>query len=112
MMMPVEDLLSGVNQASILTSEESRGVDFAFKPGELSLAAQSCDRGSSRISVPMPGEGVPFVVTIDPEYLSTMLRTIPGDSAISIKMIDDRNGMQFDFADSYRYVAMPLTRDR
>lgn len=110
--IPASDLLSGVNQASILTSEESRGVDFHFKLGELSLSSQSADRGAARISVPMGGDGVPFVIVMDPEYLTPMLRTIPEDSTISIKMVDNKHGIQFDFDDSYKYVVMPLTRDR
>src|SRR5260370_30149279 len=39
--MEVGDLLSAVEQASVVTSEESRGVDFTFGDGLLKLTSQA-----------------------------------------------------------------------
>jgi DNA polymerase-3 subunit beta len=44
--MEVGPLRLAVEQASIVTNEESRGVDFKFAPEALTLASQAADVGS------------------------------------------------------------------
>ena len=43
---------SAVRQAQIVTNEESRGVDFAFSKGLLTLNSQAADIGQSTIELP------------------------------------------------------------
>ena len=50
--MEVGPLLSAVEQASIVTSEESRGVDFTFGDGVLRLSSQAADVGKSTSTCP------------------------------------------------------------
>ncbi len=50
-------LRQAVEQASIVTSEESRGVDFQFGAGALKLASQAADVGSSHVELPIAYEG-------------------------------------------------------
>ena len=46
-----------VEQASIVTSDESRGVDFQFGPGALKLSSQAADVGSSHVDLPIAYDG-------------------------------------------------------
>jgi DNA polymerase III sliding clamp (beta) subunit (PCNA family) len=46
-------LLAAVRQAAIVTSEQSKGVDFSFEPGQLVLAGRSAESGESRIELPI-----------------------------------------------------------
>src|SRR4029453_15591586 len=50
---------SAVRQAAIVTSEESRGIDFTFGEGSLVLAGQTAEVGQSRIELPIAYDGPP-----------------------------------------------------
>ena len=68
-----------VEQASIVTSEESRGVDFQFGAGVLKLASQAADVGSSHVELPIAYEGKTVEITFDPRYLADALKTLDDD---------------------------------
>ena len=101
-----------VEQASIVTSEESRGVDFRFADGVLKLSSQAADVGSSHVELPIAYEGKPVEITFDPRYLTDALKTLDDNAAITAELIDSKNAAVFKTDDRYTYVVMPLTRDR
>jgi DNA polymerase-3 subunit beta len=101
-----------VEQASIVTSEESRGVDFRFGEGVLKLASQAADVGSSHVELPIPYDGKPIEITFDPRYLTDALKTLDDTAEITAELIDSKNAAVFKTEDRYTYVVMPLTRDR
>jgi DNA polymerase III subunit beta len=101
-----------VEQASIVTSEESRGVDFRFADGVLKLSSQAADVGSSHVELPIAHEGQPVEITFDPRYLTDALKTLDDNTAITAELIDSKNAAVFKTDDRYTYVVMPLTRDR
>jgi DNA polymerase-3 subunit beta len=101
-----------VEQASIVTSEESRGVDFRFGGGVLKLASQAADVGSSHVELPINYDGKAVEITFDPRYLSDALKTLEDTDAITAELIDSKNAAVFKTDDRYTYVVMPLTRER
>ncbi|MGE3820711.1 MAG: DNA polymerase III subunit beta [Isosphaeraceae bacterium] len=101
-----------VEQASIVTSEESRGVDFRFGEGTLRLSSQAADVGSSHVEVPIAYDGKPIEITFDPRYLSDALKTLDDTTEVTAELIDAKNAAVFKTQDQYTYVVMPLTRDR
>ena len=108
----VSPLRLAVEQASIVTSEESRGVDFQFGNGVLKLSSQAADVGSSHIDLPISYDGKVVEITFDPRYLTDALRNLDDSSAITAELIDSKNAAVFKTEDQYTYVVMPLTRDR
>ncbi len=108
----VSPLRLAVEQASIVTSEESRGVDFLFGNGLLKLTSQAADVGSSHVDLPIAYEGKPVEITFDPRYLTDALRTLDDAATITAELIDAKNAAVFKTGDDYTYVVMPLTRDR
>src|SRR3954471_23280477 len=101
-----------VEQASIVTSEESRGVDFRFTSGALKLASQAADVGSSLVELPIAYEGKTVEITFDPRYLADALKTLDDTATIVAELIDSKNAAVFKTDDHYTYVVMPLTRER
>ncbi len=101
-----------VEQASIVTSEESRGVDFRFGEGQLKLSSQAADVGSSHVEMPISYDGKAVEITFDPRYLSDALKTLEDTAEITAELIDSKNAAVFKTEDRYTYVVMPLTRDR
>jgi len=107
----VGPFLSAVRQAMIVTNEESRGVDFAFGDGTLTLTSQGQDVGSSRIELPISFEGEPFVVTFDPKFVQEFLRVLEPASPVTLNLVDGNSAAVFKADGNYTYVVMPLARD-
>jgi DNA polymerase-3 subunit beta len=101
-----------VEQASIVTNDDSRGVDFQFGPGVLKLSSQAADMGSSHVELPINYEGKPVEITFDPRYLVDALKTLDDETPLTAELIDARNAAVFRTQDQYTYVVMPLTRER
>ncbi len=110
--LEVGPLRVAVEQASIVTSDESRGVDFRFVSGMLSLTTQAADVGNSHIELPIAYEGKPVDITFDPRYLVDALKTLDDASTVTAELIDSKNAAVFRTDDHYTYVVMPLTRER
>jgi len=109
--LEVGRLRMAVEQASIVTSEESRGVDFQFTSGMLRLTSQSADVGSSHVELPIDYEGKTVEITFDPRYLIDALKTLDETTFITAELIDSKNAAVFKTSDRYTYVVMPLTRE-
>ncbi len=110
--MEAGPLLEVVEQASIVTSEESRGVDFVFGEGLLKLTSQAPDQGRSEVELPIKYDGKPVEITFDPRYLTEALKTLEDTAIVTAELIDHKNAAVFKTDDRYSYVVMPLTRDR
>jgi DNA polymerase-3 subunit beta len=110
--LEVGSLRMAVEQASIVTSEESRGVDFQFGSGVLRLISQSADVGSSHVELPIAYDGKAVDITFDPRYLVDALKTLDDRATITAELIDSKNAAVFKTDDRYTYVVMPLTRER
>lgn len=101
-----------VEQASIVTSEESRGVDFHFGPGVLNLSSQSASIGSSSVEMPIAYDGDPITISLFPRYLIDALKAVGDAASMTVELIDHKKAAVFKTADSYAYVLMPLTMER
>jgi DNA polymerase-3 subunit beta len=101
-----------VEQASIVTNDDSRGVDFQFSSGVLKLSSQAADMGSSHVELLINYEGKPVEITFDPRYLVDALKTLDDATALTAELIDAKNAAVFKTQDQYTYVVMPLTRER
>ncbi len=112
--IPLEagSLRMAVEQASIVTSEDSRGVDFQFRSGVLRLISQSADIGSSHVELPIAYDGKTVEITFDPRYLIDALKTLDDATALTAELVDSKNAAVFKTDDQYTYVVMPLTRER
>lgn len=105
-------LRAAVEQAAILTSEESRGVDFHFAPGSLLLSGKASNVGESRVETPIDFDGEPIDVRIDPHYLLDALKAMDDADHARIELIDGKNAVVLRAGDDYAYVVMPLTREK
>jgi DNA polymerase-3 subunit beta len=108
----VKDLLQATRQAAIVTSEESRGVEYTFSDGKCTLAAHGAEVGQSQVELPISYDAKEITITFDPRYLIDMLRVLNEESTISLDLIDHQSAAVFKTEDGYTYIVMPLTRDR
>jgi DNA polymerase-3 subunit beta len=110
--LPVAPFFGVVRQARILTSDESRGVDFRFSEGELRLESRASQLGQSEVRMPIGYSGETVEVTYDPQLLVDALKVLDPSEEITLELADSRRASVFRTRDEYAYVVMPLMRDR
>jgi len=110
--LTVGPVYSAVRQAAIVTSEESRGIDFTFGNGLLVLAAQTAEVGQSRVELPIPYDGPSMSITLDARFVSDFLKVLEAERSFTFDMQDADSAAVCSTDDGYGYVIMPLARDR
>ncbi|HEV3004574.1 MAG TPA: DNA polymerase III subunit beta [Pirellulales bacterium] len=108
----VGPVYSAVRQAAIVTSEESRGVDFSFADGKLVLSGQGNQAGQSRVELPIAYDGAPLAIMLDPRYVTDFLKVLDAEKTFTIEIKDAESAAVCSTDDGYGYVIMPLARDR
>jgi DNA polymerase-3 subunit beta len=104
-------LVAAVRQAAIVTSEQSKGVDFSFEPGQLVLSGRSAESGESRIELPIDHAGEAVRIKLDPRFMIDFLRVLDGGTTVSIEITDSQSACVCRTDDGYGYVIMPLAAD-
>ena len=103
---------SAVRQAQIVTSDETRGVDFTFEEGNLTLTSRAADVGASKIELPVQYDGDPLTITFDPRFVAEFLRVLEPEATFTAGLNDPDSAAVFRAGGDYTYVIMPLSRDR
>jgi len=100
-------LLSGLRQAAIMTSEDSRSVLLAFGEKELTVTGRAPDEGTGQISLDIEYEGEPVEVRFNPQFLIDALSaSSAGDVTIDLKGPGDPAAIKD--GSGFLYVAMPI----
>lgn len=102
---------TAVRQARIVTDKNSKGVDFLFDQGNLTLNSLGSEVGQSTVRMPISYDGKAIQVTFDPQFLIDALRVVDPDGEIQLHMSDGGKASVLRSPDEYAYVVMPLTRD-
>jgi DNA polymerase-3 subunit beta len=110
--LTVGPLYSAVRQAAIVTSEESRGVDFSFEQGTLVLSGRVAEVGQSRVELPIAYDGATIAIMLDPRYLNDFLKVLDAEKVVTIELKDAESAAVCTTDDGYGYVIMPLARER
>ena len=110
--MVVSPLIAAVKQAMIVTSDESRGVNFLFDDGTLTLTSSAADVGRSTIQLPIDYQAEALEITFDPKFLVDFLRVLGNEDAVRVELNDSDKAGVFKAGGDYTYVVMPLQRDR
>lgn len=108
----VGPLYAAVRQAAIVTSEESRGIDFTFGGGTLVLAGQTAEVGQSRVELPIAYDGEPVSITLDPRFVIDFLKVLDLEKSFTLDLAGSDGAAVCSTDDGYGYVIMPLARDR
>lgn len=106
------DLLGATRAAAICTSEQSKGVDFAFAENGIWLHGQSAEAGESSVTCPLVEFGNACAVKLDPIYVREWLTGLPadGEPTVSVQATDHQSAVVFR-CDDHTGVVMPLAKD-
>lgn len=104
--IPTDIFRRAIESVAFATNEESVGVDFDYRGGELVLSAKS-QNGVAEGAFPIATELESS--TLNPHYVSDFIRQSAGDE-IMVQLATD--GMALFESNGFRYVIAPLARDR
>lgn len=112
----IEALLSATRSAAIVTTEQSKGVDYAFTESGLTLTARSSESGESHVECEVSESGQPATVKLDPRFVQDVLKaikTLDGEPTVRIEAAGAGDAVLFLYGedDEYRSVIMPLAAD-
>ena len=108
------DLLSSATRAAaIVTTEQSKGVDYTFIETGILLHGQSSESGESKVECDIVTAGKPGTVKLDPRFVSEVCRALSSlDGEPNVRISTDGPGdavvLTFGEDDEYRSVIMPL----
>lgn len=106
------DLLSATRAAAIVTSENSKGVQYTFTDKGLHLHGQSSECGESSVTCDLVEFGAACTVKLDPLFVSQWLTGLPadGEPTVSVQATDAQSAVVLR-ADDFTGVIMPLAGD-
>lgn len=108
------ELQTAVSQAAIMTSEESRGMDFVFAADGITLTTKTASAGNARIQIPELIEEslVGLTLTLDPRYVLQYLAVLESGDVVRLRMTNGEAAvlLSVDGCDG-KYVVMPLSRN-
>jgi DNA polymerase-3 subunit beta len=101
------DFLAKIRLASLLTTEESKGVRLTFSKKGLVLSSRSPESGEATVNFPCKYEGTDVEIGFNPTFLIEALRVVDSDE-ISLELTaPNRPGLLKGGAD-FLYVIMPV----
>jgi DNA polymerase-3 subunit beta len=101
------DFLSAIRRASLLTTEESKGVRLQFSKKGLILTSRSPDAGEATINFPCKFEGGDVEIGFNPQFLVDALRVVPTDEVTLELTAPNRPGL-LKGGPNFVYVIMPV----
>lgn len=106
------DLLSATRAAGIVTTENSKGVQYTFTDAGLHLHGQSSEAGESSVTCDLVEFGHKCTVKLDPAYVREWLSGLPadGEPTVSVQATDAQSAVVLR-TDSFTGVIMPLALD-
>lgn len=107
-----DELMAATRAAAIVTSEQSKGVDFTFGESGVTLHGQSSEYGQSDVTIDVVDGGKPVRVKLDPAFVVEWLRglTSEDDPNVTVELVDAQSACVLR-CDDCTGVIMPLAAD-
>lgn len=109
--LTVGPFYSALRQAAIVADDESRGIDFTFSEGTLTLTGSTAEVGESLVELPITYQGETLTVSLDNRFVAEFLKVLDPEKTVMLELEDEDSAALFTTDDGYGYVVMPLARD-
>jgi DNA polymerase-3 subunit beta len=105
-------LMAATRAAAIVTSENSKGVDYTFRNTGIWLHGQSAECGESSVTCDVVEAGESCSVKLDPTFVVEWLNGISGDAEpeVEVEAVDEQSAVVLRCGD-HTGVIMPLAKD-
>jgi DNA polymerase-3 subunit beta len=106
------DLLAATRAAAIVTSDESKGVQFVFSDGGIWLHGQSAEKGESSVTCDVVEAGDKATVKLDPLFVQQWLGGIDSEAEpeVEVEAVDAQSAVILRCGDNTG-VIMPLAAE-
>ena len=104
------ELLAATRAAAVCTSEQSKGVTYAFVENGIFLNARSSEAGEAAVTCPHLQFGQTATVAMDPRFVSEFLRGVDEAEPVEVEAVDAQGAVVFRAGDCTG-VVMPLATD-
>lgn len=105
--LSTEAVLSAVRRASLLTSEESRGIKVSVEKGKMVFSCRTPETGDAQVDMPVDYNGEPIEIGFSPQFLIDVLRVIKTPEFDLELGQSDRPGL-IKSGTNFLYVLMPI----
>lgn len=106
--LPSGELATALKSASIVTNEESRGVDCSFTAEGITATASGADVGRSRAKRELLFDAE-AEFRCNPEYLLPLLGKVGSDCELCLTYVDSESAIMLTHDGGLTYVLMPLS---
>jgi DNA polymerase-3 subunit beta len=102
------ELTDVVRRISLL-AQKNAPLRLAFRPGELTVSAQTPDVGEASESLPVPFQGEPLEIGFNPEFLRDGLEAVE-EGDVLLKLISPLRPGLIEAGDGsgFQYLIMPI----
>jgi DNA polymerase-3 subunit beta len=101
------DFLSAIRRASLLTTEESKGVRLSFSRKGLVLSSRSPEAGEAEVNFACKYEGADIEIGFNPAFLTDALKVVNSDEITLELTAPNRPGL-IKGGGTFLYVIMPV----
>jgi DNA polymerase-3 subunit beta len=108
MVASTADFLSAIRRASLLTTEESRGVRMQFNKKGLVLTSRSPEAGEATVNFPCKYEGSDVEIGFNPVFLVDALKVVDSDE-VSLELTAANRPGLLKAGPNFLYVIMPVS---
>ena len=105
--LSTDGALSAVRRASLLTSEESRGIKLAIEKDKLVFSGRAPETGDAQVDMPIDYKGEAMEIGFNPQFLIDVLRVIKTPEFDFELGQSDRPGL-IKSGTNFLYVLMPI----
>jgi DNA polymerase-3 subunit beta len=101
------EFLSAVRRASLLTTEESKGIRLGFSGDGLRLTGRSAEQGEAEVHMKVAYDGEPVEIGFNPNFLMDALK-VAGSAEVTFELKDPVKPGVIKSGNSFLYVVMPV----
>ncbi len=112
--MGCRPLRETIELASVTKTQLTTGLDLEIKTGELAASSAASEIGESTASMEVDYDGDPLSVSLAPDYVLEMLKSLPDEAALRMEICDPKTPIGFRLGESgneFLHVVMPLVRE-
>ena len=106
--LPCGELLETVRRVSLLSVDKSTNIKLNFRENELEVASSAEGVGEAHESMTITYAGRPLSISFNPDFFMAPLKTMAGDTIITLNLIDEMSPGVLKIGDEFLYVLMPM----
>jgi len=102
------EFMSALRRASLLTSEESKGVRMQFDDGRLTITSRAPEQGEATIRMSVEFEGEPITIGFNPYFLIDALKVMD-DGEVTFELKEPTRPGVLKGSGDFLYLVMPVS---